>query len=137
MNQIDLFTGGVFGDTCRRNGHSKRSSRKTSQPLEVQIVRLTEVIEGQQEQIDQLQHLVRELSGLISAKKTVKESYTTMEVAAILGKKPYTVREWCRLQRVAASKAMCGRGCEEEWRISHEELERIQNEGLLPVPERY
>ena len=32
---------------------------------------------------------------------------------------------------------MCGRGCEEEWRISHEELERIQNEGLLPIPERY
>ena len=69
--------------------------------------------------------------------RTIKESYTTVEVASIAGKKPYTVREWCRLQRINASKAMCGRGCEEEWRISHEDLLRIQNEGLLPIPDRY
>ena len=137
MNQIDLFTGKVMEEPPRRNGHSRRSTRNNSLPLADQVGRLTQVIEGQQEQIDQLQGLVLQLNDLISAKKTVKESYTTIEVAAILGKKPYTVREWCRLKRVNAFKAMCGRGCEEEWRLSHEELERIQCEGLLPVPDRY
>ncbi|MAT73486.1 MAG: hypothetical protein CMJ58_28725 [Planctomycetaceae bacterium] len=66
-----------------------------------------------------------------------KESYSTQEIASILGRKPYTVREWCRLRRINATKAMCGRGCEEEWRVSHDELVRIQNEGLLPPPERF
>lgn len=62
-----------------------------------------------------------------------KESYTTLEVARILGKRPYTVREWCRLQRVVAEKTWSGRGQDDEWRISLEELQRIQNEGLLPL----
>jgi len=54
-----------------------------------------------------------------------------------------TVKVQCPLfaffcvQRINAFKAMCGRGSEDEWRVSHRELERIQNEGLLPVPERY
>ncbi len=63
----------------------------------------------------------------------VKEYYTTQDVARILSKRPYTVREWCRLGRVRGEKSHSGRGVDEEWRISHEELMRIQNEGLLPV----
>ncbi|NLX22080.1 MAG: hypothetical protein GXY55_10505 [Phycisphaerae bacterium] len=31
-------------------------------------------------------------------RRAVKESYSPAEVAQILGKKPYTVREWCRLK---------------------------------------
>jgi hypothetical protein len=61
-----------------------------------------------------------------------KESYTTAEAAAILGKRPFTVREWCRHGRVNADKAGCGRGDSEEWRISRTELDRIRNDGLLP-----
>lgn len=53
------------------------------------------------------------------------------EVAQILGKADFTVREWCRLSRVWASKRQCGRGTAKEWIISHEELTRIQNQGLL------
>jgi hypothetical protein len=34
---------------------------------------------------------------------------------------------------VYASKRACGRGHAKEWIISHEELTRIQNEGLLPT----
>lgn len=77
------------------------------------------------------------LRDYLEERKTVKESYTTTEAAALLGKRPYTVREWCRLGRIHAVKAMCGRGGEVEWRISHEELERFRNEGLLPLPKRF
>lgn len=66
-----------------------------------------------------------------------KASYTPMEVAQVLGKRPYTVREWCRLRRIHATKRACGRGASEEWEISHEELERIKAHGLLPIPTKY
>jgi hypothetical protein len=69
--------------------------------------------------------------------KTVKEWYTTDEAAEILGKAPFTVREWCRNRRIKASKRDCGRGSAKEWIISHEELRRIQNEGLLPEASPY
>jgi transposase len=71
-----------------------------------------------------LQTLIRE--------KTVKEWYSTAEVATLLSKSDYTVREWCRLGRVRASKKAHARGAHPEWLISHEELQRLRNEGLLP-----
>ena len=37
-------------------------------------------------------------------RRTVKEWYSPVEVAEILGKKPYTVREWCRLRRINAPR---------------------------------
>ena len=61
-----------------------------------------------------------------------KTYYTTREVAEILGKAEFTVREWCRAGRIWAEKRQCGRGTAKEWMISREELVRIQNEGLLP-----
>ena len=63
--------------------------------------------------------------------KTVKDWYSTAEVASILCKAEFTVREWCRHRRIRASKKACGRGLSSEWIISHEELVRIQNHGLL------
>ncbi len=66
--------------------------------------------------------------------RTVKDLYTTAEVADILRRAEWTVREWCRLGRVNAGKRPCGRGTSQEWIISHAELQRIRNEGLLPDP---
>lgn len=66
--------------------------------------------------------------------RTVKEWYSTAEVATLLGKAEFTVREWCRLGRVHAEKKKCGRGPASEWIVSHAELTRIRNEGLLPDP---
>jgi len=68
---------------------------------------------------------------------TIKEFYTTDDICKMFGKAPYTVREWCRLRRINAKKVPSPRGGEFEWRISHEELVRIQNEGLLPIPTKY
>ena len=66
------------------------------------------------------------------ARETAKEWYGTDEFAGLVGKAEFTVREWCRLGRVRAEKKKCGRGPASEWIISHAELTRIRNEGLLP-----
>jgi hypothetical protein len=70
---------------------------------------------------------------LLVQHRTVKEWYTTVEVARILGRAPYSVREWCRTGRIRAKKKLCGRGKGGEWLVSHAELTRLQNEGLLPL----
>jgi hypothetical protein len=82
------------------------------------------------ERLDRIEAMLRTLIEV----RTVKDFYTTAEVAAILHRAEWTVREWCRLGRVNAEKRPCGRGASQEWIISHSELERIRNEGLLPDP---
>ena len=71
---------------------------------------------------------------LLVQQRTVKDWYTTGEVAQLVGKAEFTVREWCRLGRIQAQKRACGRGPAQEWMISREELLRYQNHGLLPIP---
>ena len=66
-----------------------------------------------------------------------QEYYSTADVARLLGKAEWTVREWCRNQRCHSTKRKCGRGIHKEWMISHAELERIRAEGLLPYPRRF
>jgi hypothetical protein len=81
------------------------------------------------ERLDRIEAMLKDLV----SEKTIKEYYSTAEVAQILGKAEFTVREWCRLGRIWAEKRACGRGNSKEWMISHVELMRIQNEGLLPA----
>lgn len=85
-----------------------------------------------EELFERLQRIEAKLELLVE-QRTVQEWYDTRTVAEILGKSQYSVREWCRLGRVHARKRMCGRGNHPEWMISHEELERIKAEGLLPM----
>ena len=73
----------------------------------------------------------------IIEQRTIKDWYTTAEVARVIGKAEFTVREWCRLGRVRAEKKKCGRGVASEWIISHEELTRVRNEGLQPQSNPY
>lgn len=87
--------------------------------------------------LDRIEAALSNIEQHVSTKPLVKEFYTTAEVAAILGKRPFTVREWARLQRIPAQKTHAGHGIDAEWRISREELIRIQNEGLLPIPSRH
>jgi hypothetical protein len=77
---------------------------------------------------------LQEIRDLIVKQQTVKEWYSTGEVAKLLGKAEYTVREWCRQGRAQARKRPCGRGKSDECLISHEDLLRLKNEGPLPPP---
>jgi hypothetical protein len=80
-----------------------------------------------------LERIETALNQLIQ-ERTTKDWYTVGEMAYLLGKAEFTVREWCRLGRVRADKRRCGRGRSREWVISHDELLRIRNHGLLPQP---
>lgn len=71
------------------------------------------------------------LSQLID-KEPAKEAYSVADVAKIVGRSPFQVREWCRLGRIKAKKKECGRSRAKEWMIPHGELERYQNYGLQP-----
>ena len=77
---------------------------------------------------------IEALLGTLVEQRTVKDWYSTAEVARLLGKAEFTVREWCRLGRVRAEKKKSGRGPASEWIISHAERTRVRNEGLLPDP---
>lgn len=87
---------------------------------------------------ERLERIEQELSSLkplltaLATQATIKEWYSVDEVAGRLGKAPFTVREWARLGRIAAQKRSYKRGKSAEWMISHQELVRVQNEGLLP-----
>jgi hypothetical protein len=65
-------------------------------------------------------------------RRTAKKWFTTAEAARQLKRRPFTVREWCRLGRINAEKRPCGRGGNQQWKISADEIQRIDNEGLLP-----
>jgi hypothetical protein len=73
------------------------------------------------------------LESILGQWSAPREFYSTSEVAILLGKAEFTVREWCRLGRILAEKRACGRGLSKEWMISHDEVQRIKNEGLLPL----
>ncbi len=85
--------------------------------------------ESVHERLDRIEKMLRELA----SQRVVKEFYSTADLARILKRAEYTVREWCRNHRIVAEKKHCGRGNTFEWKISHVELERIKNDGLLPL----
>ena len=66
-------------------------------------------------------------------RQTVKDWYSVDELAQLVGKAEFTVREWCRLGRIKAEKRLSGRGAFPAWCISHQELLRYQREGLIPL----
>lgn len=78
--------------------------------------------------LERIEHVL----GQLLSQKTVKEWYSTAEVAEIIGKSEYTVREYCRKGQIEAEKAPNGRG----WLVSHAALEHLRNFGPLPEPKR-
>jgi excisionase family DNA binding protein len=76
---------------------------------------------------------IGEIRDLLVSQRTVKDWYSTEEVAQLLSKSEFTVREWCRNGRIRAEKKGSGRGKYQSWVVSHAELLRIRREGLLPL----
>ncbi len=81
------------------------------------------------ERLDRIESML----AVLVERQTVREWYTTEQVARLVGKAEFTVREWCRHGRLKAEKRVSGRGAYPAWVISHAELLRYQREGLLPV----
>ena len=86
----------------------------------------------------QLRRVEQQLAELLArtSEQPPQEFYSTADLARLLGKAEWTVREWCRNRRVVAEKRRSGRGRYKEWMVSHEEVSRIRSEGLLPVSDR-
>jgi hypothetical protein len=76
---------------------------------------------------------IEQTLGQLVERETVKEFYSTDEFSRLVGKSEFTVREWCRLGRIAARKRKSGRGPHAQWVISHDELLRYRRDGLLPL----
>lgn len=75
----------------------------------------------------QVESLARKVDALLVG-RVEKEWYSTEEVALLVRRAPWTVREWCRHGRVRAKK-LAG---SDKWSIGREELRRLQSEGLRP-----
>jgi excisionase family DNA binding protein len=80
-----------------------------------------------------LQRIEDRLALLVN-RQVAKDFYTVAEVALLVGRSEFTVREWARHGRLQAVKRNSGRGRHHEWVVSREELDRYQREGLLPFP---
>jgi excisionase family DNA binding protein len=78
--------------------------------------------------LERLERIEQTLQALV-VQRTVKQFYTTAEVAEIVGRSEYTVREYCRKGQIQAEKAPNGRG----WLVPHAELERLRNYGAVPA----
>jgi hypothetical protein len=81
--------------------------------------------------LERLERIERTLAAM-ARQRAVKDWYSTDEVADVLDRDPFTVREWARNGRINAEKRRSGRGRYLAWVISHAELLRLQREGLLP-----
>jgi hypothetical protein len=81
------------------------------------------------QRLDRIEELLRRLLD----EKTVRDWYSVEQLAERIGKAAFTVREWCRLGRLNASKRQSGGGSHGAWVISHDELLRYEREGLLPL----
>lgn len=85
-----------------------------------------------QRRLDRLTLLVESLA----RQQTIKPWYSVGEFAKLVHKSDYTVRQWCNLGRIHATKSQGRCGPEHEWVISHEELLRYQQHRLLPMDAR-
>ena len=69
-------------------------------------------------------------------RQQVKEFYEIEEFARLVGREPFTCREWARHGRIRAEKKLSGRGAYARWVVPHAELLRYQKEGLRPIQKR-
>jgi hypothetical protein len=127
--QLDRFLDLLAGRDGKSNdGGLAQLVKRPPVPSPIEEPSMMVLVERFDERIAAIQ---ADLSTLMQ-QRVVKEFYSTEDVAKIVDRDAYTVREWCRYGRLRAVKRSCGRGKSPEWSIPHDELVRYQNEGLLP-----
>ena len=114
----------------RTNNHCELNSHDDNSQLPiVDYGRLSERLDGIERH---LAAIADQIAKNAEAEPTVREYYSVQEFAELVGKKEYTVREWCRFSRIHAEKCESGHGEYQRWKIPAEEFQRYQNHGLLP-----
>lgn len=103
-------------------GGRAQAGRPPGEALEELLLRLARLEAG----------LTAVLGRLATEQAGQQAWYGTGELAALVGKEEFTVREWCRLGRIRAEKKRSGRGRHRAWAVSAAEVERYRREGLLP-----
>lgn len=81
---------------------------------------------------ERLEKIEGMLAILLIERQTIKDFYDIEELAGLVGRERFTVRQWAKHGRIRAEKKLSGRGKYLRWRVSHIELLRYQKEGLLP-----
>jgi excisionase family DNA binding protein len=107
--------------TCRPDLPADRSFSDASENS--QILDLLRSLHDRLDHIEEKMALSRE-----------KETYTVDEAAKRLNRSTWTVRQWCNKGQVPGAKKVHGMGRTGEWRIPHDALIRVQNEGPFPLP---
>ena len=85
--------------------------------------------------LDHIENVLASFQAMLETlveRQTEREWYSTEQFARVVGLAEFTVREHCRLGRLHAKKRRSGRGPFPAWAISHQELQRYQQHGLLP-----
>jgi excisionase family DNA binding protein len=94
-------------------------------------------LSGLEARLTGIETMLAQIHESLTDPKAAREWYTVEEAASLIGRKPYTVREWCREGRINATKRPEKRGGTELWNISATEITRYKNEGLLSLdPDR-
>src|SRR5689334_3657309 len=75
----------------------------------------------------EMRAMLAQIHSMPASPKAARESYTVEEIAEMLNKTPYTVREWCREGRINATKRSERRGGAELWNISAAEVARYRD----------
>jgi hypothetical protein len=97
------------------------------------VARVDVLIQQNRELVEQNREMVARLERIEQKQSLsmVKEGYTPAEVGERLKRTSWVVAQWCNLGAAKAKKVR-GRGPDGEWRISHEELLRLQADGPMP-----
>ena len=92
------------------------------------LQQVLEILQVYDRRLNNLESLLADMSRSISCPKHAKEWYSAGELAELLGKSDFTVREkWCNQGRVECEKDPDSG----KWRIPAREVHRLQNGGGL------
>ena len=124
------------------NHQSHQSAQRSTDNIyhSVDYLWFTTQFENLMERLASLEHTVTTIiqdSSAAQAEKecpaTPREYYSVAEFASLVDRNEYTVREWCRLERINAEKCESGRGDAKNWKIPAAELQRYRDHGLQPL----